>query len=102
MRIEYKTVNFRQPSLDTIELCNGIIEQYQGQRLRLTLRQLYYQLVTRNAIRNEERAYKSLGNLVSDGRLAGLIDWSAIEDRVRVPRTPAEFENLGELVDAAL
>ena len=84
-----------------IEACNGIITQYQAQKLTLTLRQLYYQLVTKNVISNEERSYKTLGNLVSDGRLAGLIDWDAIEDRVRVPRIPQEFKDLPELVRAA-
>ena len=31
--------------------------------LRLTLRQLHYQLVVGNIIPNQERAYKNLGNL---------------------------------------
>jgi hypothetical protein len=35
-------------------------DEYQNQGLRLTLRQLYYQLVTRNAITNEEKSYKNL------------------------------------------
>ena len=101
MKELFKTFNFRNDRLEMIEACNGIIAQYQAQKLTLTLRQLYYQLVTKNIIRNEERSYKTLGNLVSDGRLAGLIDWDAIEDRVRVPRIPQEFKDLPELVRAA-
>lgn len=101
-KIKFKSIKFRQDSLDRIALINRIIDEYTAQGLRLTLRQTFYQLVTRNAIRNLEREYKNLSSLVSDGRLAGLIDWSAIEDRVRVPRSPSEFANLGELVDAAL
>lgn len=101
-KISYKSVNFRQESLDRIDLCNEIIEQYQEQGLRLTLRQLYYQLVTRNAIPNVERSYKNLSTLVSDARLSGLIDWSAIEDRVRKPRRQPEFENIKDLVDVAI
>lgn len=102
MKEQFREINFKPTSLEMIALCNGIIGQYQAQRLRLTLRQLYYQLVTRNAIRNEERAYKNLGNLVSDARLAGVMDWDAIEDRVRVPKCPSEFADLAELVSAAL
>lgn len=93
------TLNDRR--LAQAEICNRIIEDYLAQGLRLTLRQLYYQLVTMNEIPNQERAYKNLGKLVSDARLQGLVDWDAIEDRVRIPRTPQEFENLGELVDVA-
>lgn len=70
--------------------------------LRLTLRQLYYQLVSRAIIPNEEKSYKNLGGLVSDARLAGLVDWDAIEDRVRVPRHPPEFDSLADLVEAAV
>lgn len=102
MKEQFKEVHFRPDSRSLIETCNQIINNYLGQGLRLTLRQLYYQLVTRNIIPNREQAYKGLGNLVSDGRLCGLIDWGAIEDRVRVPRTPNEFTDLKHLVEVAL
>ena len=101
-REAFKTVNMRAESVAMVARCNQIISRYQAQGFRLTLRQLYYQLVTVNAIRNEERAYKSLGNLVSDGRLAGLIDWDAIEDRIRRPAVPSEWSDLRELVQSAL
>lgn len=84
-----------------IEKCNAIIEDYQALGLRLTLRQLYYQLVSRNVIPNREREYKNLGALLSNARLAGKVDWGAIEDRVRHPRRHSEFRNLSDLVDAA-
>lgn len=87
--------------LERVARANGIVEHYQAQGLTLTLRQLYYQHVVRNYITNEEKSYKRLGKLISDARLSGLIDWGAIEDRVRVPRTPPEFANLDELLDAA-
>jgi hypothetical protein len=99
---KFKAVNFRAESLALIEMCNGIIEEYQGQGLRLTLRQLYYQLVSRNVVRNLEKSYRMLSHLVSEARLAGLMDWAAIEDRVRQPRKASEFEDLNELVEAAL
>jgi hypothetical protein len=102
MKEVFKPTKFRPQRLAQVELCNQIIEGYQAQGYRLTLRQLYYQLVTRNVIPNEERSYKNIGKLISDARLAGLVDWDSIEDRVRVPSIPQEFENLAELVEAAL
>jgi len=102
MKESFKTVKFRADRLLMVEQCDQIITQYQAQGLRLTLRQLYYQLVTHNIIKNEERSYKTLGNLVSEARLGGLLDWDAIEDRVRIPRMSSEFANLRELVNAAL
>lgn len=98
----FREKNFRPRSLSLIEECNEIISNYLGQGLRLTLRQLYYQLVTRNSIPNEEKAYKNLSSLVSDGRLSGMIDWNAIEDRIRIPSIPSEWENISDLVESAL
>lgn len=98
----FKHIRFRKESLEKIQVCNAIIDEYLEGGLRLTLRQLYYQLVTKNIIPNSEKSYKHLSSLVSDARLAGLMDWAAIEDRVRQPRMQSEFRNLGELVEAAL
>ena len=102
MKIAYKESRFSSASLARIERVNEIIAEYLAMDLRLTLRQLYYQLVSRNVIRNSQKEYKNLGHLVSEARLAGRVDWDAIEDRVRVPRAPSEFNNLQELVAAAV
>ena len=77
---------FHPASLDKIDTANGIIREYQKQGYTLTLRQLYYQFVSRGIIENTDRSYKSLGNIVTDGRLAGLISWDGIEDRGRSVR----------------
>lgn len=102
MKEAFRIKRFNTSSKTKLVLCNEIIDDYLSQGLRLTLRQLYYQLVTRNAIANQEREYKNLSTLVSDARLAGLMDWSAIEDRVRRPQHASEFDGLDELVEAAL
>jgi hypothetical protein len=102
MRERFRHVDFRDRSAELISRCNGIVDEYLGQGLRLTLRQLYYQLVSRNVIANREREYKNLSSLVSNGRLAGLIDWDAIEDRIRQPRSHPQFDDLRDLVRAAL
>lgn len=101
-RILFKTHRFGAEQTELIRHCISVVKLYQGQGLRLTLRQLYYQLVTKNIIRNEEKSYKKLGNVVSDARLMGLIDWDAIEDRVRVPRIQSEWPNPKSLMESAL
>ncbi len=75
--------NFAPASLVIIEQANQIIQDYQDQGYILTLRQLYYQFVARDLIENSQRAYKRLGSIVNDARLAGHIDWGTIEDRTR-------------------
>lgn len=101
-KVKYRTINFRDESRALIDESNTIIADYQKDGYRLTLRQLYYQLVTRNTIRNEEKAYKKLSALLTDARYAGLVDWDAIEDRVRQPRSQSEWSNLRSIVSAAI
>jgi hypothetical protein len=83
MKQTYIETRMSRDNLTLIETANSIIEEYQRQGYTLTLRQLYYQLVARDLIPNTESSYKRVGNTISKGRLAGLIDWEAIEDRTR-------------------
>lgn len=79
----YQESNFGQARLTLIDTANAIIEEYEAAGYTLTLRQLYYQFVARGIIPNTERSYKNLGEAVTAGRMAGLISWTAIEDRGR-------------------
>ncbi len=79
----YKRFRFTDDSLVLIDTMNHIVTDYIEQGFRLTVRQLYYQLVARDIIPNNERSYKRVTSLVNDARLAGYIDWDAIEDRTR-------------------
>jgi len=79
----YTPKNFRTDSLRLIVTVNSIVDDYQNQGFRLTVRQLYYQLVARDIIPNTIQEYKRVAGIINDGKLAGLIDWEAIEDRTR-------------------
>jgi hypothetical protein len=100
-RIKYQDINIRKSGLDRINQINAIIETYQEQGYSLTLRQVYYQLVSRGIIENSEKSYKSIGELVSNGRLAGLIDWNAIEDRTRYIRALSHWSKPREIIETA-
>lgn len=71
-----------------LERINTILEEYRNDGYVLTLRQLYYQLVSKDIIPNNDREYAKLSNILKKGRMTGIVDWSAIEDRVRVPKLP--------------
>lgn len=92
-KIQYVEKNFREKSLAIIGIANEIIGDYRRQGFNLTLRQLYYQFVARDLLPNTERSYKNLGSIVNDGRLAGLIDWNAIEDRTRNVTAWRHYDN---------
>jgi hypothetical protein len=98
----FQNIKLRSESLALIEQANEIIEQYQSAGYRMTLRQLYYQFVSKNLLANTERNYKRLGSILNDGRYAGLVDWGAIEDRNRQPHKIGDFTGLESLANAAL
>lgn len=75
-----------------------IVEDYREQGYRLTLRQLYYQLVTKNYIPNHDTAYKKISSLKDDLCYSGKLDWDSIEDRGRVPHIRYHVENMNEAI----
>jgi hypothetical protein len=97
MREKFKTIRFSDKSLALIETANNIVAEYARQGFDLTLRQLYYQFVSRAAIENTERSYKNLGAVINDGRVAGMIDWNAIEDRTRNLRGNQHWDSPGQI-----
>lgn len=78
-------LRLRKENVAKLSVVNKIIEEYLAQGYQMTLRQLYYVLVSRATIPNTVREYQKLSNLLKKGRMAGIVDWSAIEDRTRVP-----------------
>jgi hypothetical protein len=101
MKEYFKNHGFSKEATVLVGHCRRIVDSFQGRGLRLTLRQLYYQLVVANIIPNHEKQYKKLSGVLSDARLMGLIDWSAIEDRIRRPRFPNQFRDLKDLTETA-
>jgi len=100
MKIKYVERRFSAKSLSMIKAANAIIAEYQAQGLELTLRQLYYQFVSRDLIPNTMREYKNLGSVVNDGRLAGLISWHAIMDRTRNLVSNSHWGGPADIVEA--
>ena len=100
-KIAYIEKRFTDASRALIDLANAVIAEYQDQGFVLTLRQLYYQLVARGYIPNRQTEYKRLGALLNDARLAGLVDWTAIEDRTRNLRGLPHWENPQSILRAA-
>lgn len=102
MKEVFKPKKFRGDSACVVRDAVRVSEEYMDKGYSVTVRQLYYQMVaqdlfpdswidsnynsknglpydTKNTIKNYQRFVK----LVSEARLAGFIDWNAIEDRMR-------------------
>lgn len=120
-KIKYQAITFReQDKLDAIKQANTLIASYRAQGYTLTLRQVYYQFVAKdlfpdsrkwtwtgakwvrdpNGTKNAEPNYKWLGDVVGDARMAGLMDWEAIEDRTREVDAVSHWETPASILRA--
>lgn len=83
MKEAFTPKRFSADSVEIIRIANQICADMRNQGYDLTLRQLYYQFVAHHGLPNQQRSYKRLGSIVNDARLAGVMDWSFINDRTR-------------------
>ena len=102
MKIKFREIRMQKRNLERLMQINQIIEEYQKDGYVLTLRQLYYQLVSRDIIPNKLAEYQKLSKLLKEGRMAGIVDWNAIEDRLRIPSKPASFDSPEDILKAAI
>jgi hypothetical protein len=73
-----------------LETAREILEDYHP----MTVRQVYYQLVSRQVIENNRSQYQAVSNALVDARKDGVIPWQWIEDRTRRPRGVQMWDDL--------
>jgi len=81
-------------TIDLIEAAYDVLSEYNP----MTVRQVYYQLVSRHVIDNKLSEYQKVSRILTDARKEGLIPWDWIEDRVRQPRTISMWGNLQDFM----
>jgi len=62
----------------------------------MTLRQLYYQLVSRGFVKNNAAEYRKLSKAIVTARQNGIIPWDWIEDRMRKPRYVSMWSGMNQ------
>ena len=85
-------------TLDLIESAKQILAAYHP----MTLRQVYYQLVSQQIINNSEAEYNRLSRALVVARKEGFIPWEWIEDRLRQPRGVSMWRDLPEYIEVIL
>lgn len=95
---KYKDFNFRDERLRMIGRVNAIIAEY---GTAMSVRQIHYQFVARDWFENTPGNYDKITNAISDGRMAGLISWTAIEDRNRYLQGVSFHNNPHAALEAA-
>lgn len=103
MKIQYlEQKNWTGKKRKVFDNIQVIVEDFKSQGYRMTLRQLYYQLVSKDIIPNKQSEYAKLSTLLTEARLYGLIDWDFIEDRIRVPKIHGQWQDIPHIVDSAI
>lgn len=102
-RIQYRDYRPREEARSIIETANEILQEYADDGFNLTLRQLYYQFIARDLFpssyinregtKNNVSSYNKLGDIISNAREAGMIDWNHITDRGRKVETNPHWED---------
>lgn len=91
----YRKIAFNDERAETIRLIRTVFDEYAAAGLMLTVRQVFYQFIARGWARPHPTLYPRIQSAVNDGRLAGLLPWTTLEDRgrglrgLRTQRSPA-------------
>lgn len=99
---QFLQINFHAKTKVVIAQANSIIDEYAAQGFSLTVRQLYYQFVARNWLKNTFQNYQRLASIVDDARKCGLIDWNSIVDRTRFLRRIPTYGNPKSFLHSAI
>jgi len=100
-KICYIARDFAPATLTVITQAEAICIDYARRGFTLTLRQLYYQFVSKGLIPNKDTEYKRLGSIINDARLAGLLDWYHLEDRTRNLRSLSHWDSPADIINSA-
>jgi hypothetical protein len=68
----------------------------------MTVRQVYYQLVSRQVVENSRGMYQAVSDLLVNARKDGSIPWEWIEDRLRRPLVVPMWDSLANFADTAV
>ncbi len=101
MKEKYEEKTFHGKSKVLIGICDKIISAFGAKGFKLTIRQLFYQLVAQGHIKNSKQSYDNIVALMTNARLAGLIDWDAIEDRTRDVLSRSHWYGVRTMLDSA-
>lgn len=81
-----------------LKSCQDVLDDLY-QYLPLTVRQVYYQLVSKLIIPNKLSAYKVVGAILGQARYDGLIPWESIEDNSRDTSGSEGYLDVADFID---
>jgi len=92
-----KTRKPQERTLLLMDAITAIVREYD----RMTIRQLYYQFVSRGSIAKTEAEYKRVCNIAGQMRVAGTLPYGKIADGNRQRRSVAQWGGPADLLESA-
>lgn len=93
--------SWTEKKLDKLNKVQEVLNELQDYK-PLTLRQIYYQLVSSEYINNTNSEYTMLSTLLKWARIEGYVSWHDIEDRGRVFNDLRGFDNREDFIKQEL
>jgi hypothetical protein len=81
----------------TIAILNAAVEVLKTEH-PMTVRQVYYRLVSRQDIENSRSRYQAVSDVLVEARKNGDVEWDWIEDRLRQPCSPSMYTDLRDFL----
>jgi len=88
-------------NISTIEILQNIIVFLKQHRI-VSVRQIYYGLVSLQLINNNLNEYRRIVRIVKRGRLAGIIDFNKVVDDTRGAEKTSSWSSIEEILGAAV
>ena len=90
-------MGLHKKTLMIIDTAREILAEHQP----MTVRQVFYQLVSRQVIENTKSRYNAVSKALVTARKEGIIPWEWVEDRLRRPRRVPMWDGLPGFAEAA-
>jgi hypothetical protein len=88
-------MSMQHKTLRLIETAKEVLSAHRP----MTVRQVYYQLVSRQVIENSRSRYQAVSDALVTARKQGLVPWDWIEDRMRRERAVSMWPDLSDFAE---
>jgi hypothetical protein len=95
-------IKMQKKTLELIKNIKAILEEYNKEGIKITVRGLFYQLVARDIIPNNIKSYSKLSRDLSKARYNKLIGWDSIIDNSNFLHICNFFDNIENLLETAV
>lgn len=92
----------RRTHADSEKILEAVTEIVGAANGPITIRHLFYRLVSRGLLKKSEQEYRNLGNYLTRWRESGRLHWSAFADNTRWYYTHTSYDNMAAALETTI